>query len=255
MNLKTSLNAISSPASEDGATPCASQDGQTIERYGPAHARASLSRLPGGRVVSTTSATSGPHGKNSSPSDALQSSLENSLRRRLNGSPLYAVTWKPWTTPWGQSLWKPRASARTISGTVIGLWPTLTTPSGGQTVPPGTTMSGIRPDGTKATVTLNNVVIAVYSTLRASDGEKGGPNMSFGAGGCPLPSQVSGIAKSSNAPMENGAGSLHPEFGGWVMGYPAAFLSSAASATRLTQERRRNSSRRRTKLSVQPSNR
>lgn len=32
--------------------------------------------------------------------------------------------------------------------------------------------------------------VAIWSTPRASDGEKGGPNQSFGAGGTPLPSQV-----------------------------------------------------------------
>lgn len=32
--------------------------------------------------------------------------------------------------------------------------------------------------------------MAMWSTARASDGEKGGPNMSFGAGGQPLPSQM-----------------------------------------------------------------
>jgi hypothetical protein len=245
VTLKALPNVISSPGSADGHTPSGLQAGRMTGPSGLEAARANRSLSPGGKAASTMTDTFGLFGRNLSASDALQQSLENNLRRRLNGSPLYAVTWKPWNTPWGQSLWKPRASARTISGTVIGLWPTLTTPSGGQTVPPGTTLTGLRPDGTKAQVTLNNVVIAVYSTLRASDGAKGGPNQSFGAGGCPLPSQVSGIARSSNAPMENGAGSLHPEFGGWVMGYPPAFLSSAASATRLTQERRRNSSKRR----------
>lgn len=39
-------------------------------------------------------------------------------------------------------------------------------------------------------VTLNDAII-LWSTPRASDGEKGGPNQSFGAGGIPLPSQAS----------------------------------------------------------------
>ena len=69
---------------------------------------------------------------------------------RLNGSDLCEVTWKPWATPWGQSLSKPRARVRTTCATDSGLW----------------------------------------ATIRASDGEKGGPNQKFGAGGQPLPAQA-----------------------------------------------------------------
>ena len=36
----------------------------------------------------------------------------------------------------------------------------------------------------------------IWSTPRASDGEKGGPNMSFGAGGTPLPAQAAGMWKT-----------------------------------------------------------
>jgi hypothetical protein len=36
----------------------------------------------------------------------------------------------------------------------------------------------------------DEMVVAGWSTPRASDGEKGGPNMSFGAGGQPLPAQM-----------------------------------------------------------------
>jgi hypothetical protein len=86
------------------------------------------------------------------------------------------------------------------------------------------------------------VEIALWSTVRASDGEKGGPNMSFGAGGSPLPSQVSTVANTSNAPMENGGGSLHPEFAGWELGYPPEWISCAPSETRSIIARRRSSS-------------
>ena len=49
-------------------------------------------------------------------------------------------------------------------------WPSPTTPSGGQTVPPGTTPQGKRPDGTKATVTLQNVASLVgWPTASARD--------------------------------------------------------------------------------------
>src|SRR5690606_19945642 len=106
----------------------------------------------------------------------------------------------------------------------------------------GTTLAGKRPDGTKAQVTLQNVVLSLWSTLRASDGAKGGPNMSFGAGGSPLPSQVSTGANTSNAPTDGGAGSLHPEFAGWELGFPPEWIDCAPSETRSILVRQRSSS-------------
>jgi hypothetical protein len=83
------------------------------------------------------------------------------------------------------------------------------------------------------------VIVAMWSTIRATDGEKGGPNMTFGAGGSPLPSQVSETHRSLNVPTENGAGSLHPEFAGWELGYPPAYLDCAPLATASTKGRRK----------------
>jgi hypothetical protein len=268
-------SAISSPDSVDGRAHFESLAGVTTDLFGPVPVLANLSATQASALVLLTSGTFGLPGITSSRSAALQESLVNRLRQRLNGSVSCEVIWKAWDTPWQQSLSKPRARVRTTFGIAIGLWqtmtsnapardgyneagnsagqvairkillglyPTVTTPSGGQTTPAGTSMSGKRPDGTKAQVTLQNVVLAMWSTIRASDGEKGGPNMSFGAEGSLLPSQVSTVANSSNAPTENGAGSLHPEFAGWVMGYPPEWLSCAPSETLSTRARRPNSS-------------
>jgi hypothetical protein len=256
------------------------QDGQMTDLFGPVPALANLSPSQAKDLGLMTRDTSGLRGTGLSKSDALQQSLENRLRQRLTGSLSCAITWKRWDTPWGQCLSKPRAQVRNTFGIVVGLWPTMTsnaparegyneagnsagqvairkimlalyptatTPSGGQTVPEGTSMSGRKPDGSKAQVTLQNVVIAMWSTIRASDGAKGGPNMSFGAGGSPLPSQVSTVANTSNAPMESGGGSLHPEFAGWEMGYPPEWLSCAPSETPSTRARLPRSSKRLTK--------
>ena len=275
MTCEPTTSAISSPALEDGRARCAWLDGPMNDLFGPAVVPANLSPSQAMDLGLMTRDTSGLIGTGSSSSDVLQRSLENRLRQRLTGSVSCEITWKPWNTPWGQSLWKPRALVRSTFEIVIGLWPTMTsnapardgyneagnsagqvavrkillalyptatTPSGGQTIPEGTSMSGKRPDGSKAQVTLQNVVIAMWSTIRASDGAKGGPNMSFGAGGSPLPSQVSTVANTSNAPMESGGGSLHPEFAGWEMGYPPEWLSCAPSETRSTRARPRNSS-------------
>jgi 16S rRNA G966 N2-methylase RsmD len=232
-----SIKSICSPALADGPGPCASPDGATIARRGPARVRANRSPCPASKKDSTIHATSGPNSATSSRSENLQRCLASNLRTRLDGSPSCEVIWKPWVTPWGACLSRPRALARTITGTAIGLWPTATTQSGGQTLPPGTTLAGRRPDGSKAQVTLQNVVQALWSTLRATDGAKGGPNMSFG--GSPLPSQVFAAGSSSNAPTENGARSLHPAFAGWEMHYPPEWIACAGLETRSTLARRR----------------
>jgi len=112
-----------------------------------------------------------------------------------------------------------------VAAIALALWPTATASDHkSRSASQATLDRNARP--------LREIIFALWSTIRATDGEKGGPNMSFGAGGSPLPSQVSTIANTSNAPTENGAGSLHPEFAGWEMGYPPEWLSCAPSATR-----------------------
>ena len=71
----------------------------------------------------------------------------------------------------------------------LSMWATPDTPSGGRTLPPGTSATGMAPDGRKVTVGLENQA-QMWGTPRGSDGEKGGPNMSFGSGGTPLPAQA-----------------------------------------------------------------
>jgi hypothetical protein len=275
-------SATSSPGLVDGRDHCGSLAGPMIAPSGLAAAPVSLSASQAKASGLLTSGTYGPPGCISSTSAALELSLGSRLQKRLTGSVSCEVTWKAWGTHSQPGLLRPRALVRTTFGIVFGLWPTATTPSGGQTVPAGTSLSGKRPDGTKAQVTLQNIVLAVYptltvndsknnaspsqfkrhtqalnvmavalwSTIRASDGAKGGPNMSFGAGGSPLPSQVSTVANTSNAPMENGGGSLHPEFAGWVMGYPPAWLSCAPSETPSIRARPQPSSKPRAKRST-----
>ncbi|AZO77449.1 hypothetical protein BLM15_07380 [Bosea sp. Tri-49] len=155
---------------------------------------------------------------------------------------------------------------RTISEIVFGLWPTMTSNapakngqneagnSAGQvairkivlalykTVVSSEARQGYQDrsrgkKGSQESLTTQIVNLALWSTLRASDGAKGGPNMSFGAGGSPPPSQVSAAANMSNAPMEDGAGSLHPEFAGWELGFPPEWLSCAPSETPSTRGR------------------
>lgn len=120
-------NATSSPGSGDGVTRSVLPDGPTTDPSGQAHVHVSLSALPGKDSASRTPATCGPSSSALSPSAALQVSLESRLRMQLTGSAWFTVTWKPWVTPWGRCLSRPRALARSTSGIGFG---SLPTPSG-----------------------------------------------------------------------------------------------------------------------------
>lgn len=263
--LSSTHNVISSPDLADGHERFGLPDGLTTNPSGLVPVRANLSASQAKDLGLLIPVTSGRTGNGSSASAALQSSLESRLRQRLTGSVSCEVIWKRWVTPWGQSLSKPRARVRTIFEIVVGLWPTMTSNapardgyneagnSAGQVAirnilialqPTPTVHGNYNRKGLSANSGdgLHTHVLALWSTIRASDGVKGGPNMSFGAGGSPLPSQVSTVASTSNAPMESGGGSLHPEFAGWEMGYPPAWLSCAPSETPSTRDRQRRSS-------------
>jgi len=285
----------------DGPTPSDKPGGPTTDQSGPARVPAKDSRS---RVKGSASKIRGISGQISAvsfASAALQQSLENRLAPLLHGSTSCEVTWKPWATPWGQPLSKPRARERTISEidislwptptvhgdhnrkgasqhsgnglstqvkeVVIGLWPTMTSNapakdgynkagnSAGQVAikkivvgqrPTATASDHKSRSASQATLDRNarprrEIQFAVWSTIRASDGEKGGPNQSFGAGGSPLPSQVSKVASTLSAQTENGGGSLHPQFAGWLLGYGPEFLNCAPSATVSTFVQRRRS--------------
>lgn len=91
-------------------------------------------------------------------SESLSVALAADLMERLgHGSTLYRTTWKTHTTPSGRSLLRARSVGRPISETDCTGWPSPTTPSGGQTVPEGTTATGRTPDGRKVQVTLKDV--------------------------------------------------------------------------------------------------
>jgi hypothetical protein len=232
MTCEASPNVTSSPASADGPTLLDWLDGPTTAPSGPAPAPASRSRSRAKAEVSTTNGTCGPTSFASSVPAGPLSSWESRLRERLAmvGSTECALIWREKTTPAGASIsrlapWTPPISG---SGSTGAPWPTPTslsfkdshqpgncasmnktmalafgpwpTPAaadlaGGRTNPPGTSPTGLRPDGTKAQIGLPAAMkdaASTWSTPRASDGEKGGPNQSFGAGGQPLPAQMHG---------------------------------------------------------------
>lgn len=129
---------------------------------GQALARVNLSARQAKELGLLTSGTYGRLGCISLQSDVLTSSLANKLKQRsaTDGSTLYNLIWKVRVTPAGRSLFRLAASVRRTSGNASISWPTPTTPSGGQKNPAGTSETGRRPDGSKATVTLGNVYMA-----------------------------------------------------------------------------------------------
>ncbi len=122
-------SAISSPAWESGPTRSGVPVGATIDLFGQVPVRANLSARQAQDLGFLTSGTYGRTSTGSSASAALQSSLESRLRARTQtlGSTLYAMTWKPWTTPSGRSRFRLRASVRRTSETDSTGWPTPTT--------------------------------------------------------------------------------------------------------------------------------
>lgn len=169
-NSPDSHNAISSPVSAYGPSPCETQGGPMTGQSGPDHALANLSARQVKEMGLLTSGTYGPPSITLSSSAALQSSLESRLQAKTQilGSTLYALTWKPWVTPSGRPRFRLRASARRISETGSTGWPTPTTRDW--------------KDGAECpNVPINALLgraawLAGWPTPCSQDGPKGGPN-------------------------------------------------------------------------------
>ncbi|HOV05439.1 MAG TPA: hypothetical protein PLG99_13615 [Kaistiaceae bacterium] len=73
----------------------------------------------------------------------------------------------------------------------------------------------------------------LWSTPRASDGEKGGPNQAFSAGGEPLPAMACRHGRQDPETLTDGVPSssasprLNPLFVEWLMGWPAGWTLMA----------------------------
>src|SRR4026209_683898 len=133
-------SVTSSPASAGGPTRSGSLAGLTTERSGPGVGPVNRSRDTAPKLAGTIRATFGLSGASSLRSAALQSSLVNRLKQRLDtaGSIVFALTWKKRTTPSGRVLcplpgparspnprrWRLRASAHSIRASGCGWWPT-----------------------------------------------------------------------------------------------------------------------------------
>lgn len=180
-----SPNATSSQDSPAGDARLGLLDGPTTAKSRRARRRVSRSASPASAPEPPTTGTYGPTYFDSSVPEGPLCSWENRFRQRLAwvGSTESDLIWKVKDTPHGLPVSRLVPSTRRTDATDCGLWPTArTTESHGSKHPPNRT--GGRALNTVATEA------ALWSTIRAPDGEKGGPNQSFGAGGQPLPAQT-----------------------------------------------------------------
>lgn len=147
-------NAISSQEAGCGPSQLDLLDGLTTPHSGRDHAPVSHSRRRGKASEPMIQGICGRTFIASSVHAGPLSSWESRLRERLAmvGSTEFALIWREKTSPQGQSISRLAVSTRHTNGT--------------------------------------GSIGSQWSTPRASDGEKGGPNQSFGAGGQPLPSQM-----------------------------------------------------------------
>lgn len=128
-------NAISSPESAFGPTPCAGQDGPIAALFGQALAPANLSARQAREMGLLTSGIYGRRGSISLASANLASSLVNRLSAEYPkaGSTLFTMTWRHAVTPSRRSVSRLVASGRNTAATGFGSWPTPTkTQAGGQ---------------------------------------------------------------------------------------------------------------------------
>ena len=133
---KDTPSAIFSPESEDGRLRFGWRDGRRISQSGLDHVPVSRFRALDSERAMPINATCGPLFNASSPSAALQRSLENRLRQRMdvNGSPEYVLTWSTWDMVAGVSICRLRASVRRTSDSGFGGWPSPKAQEDGRTL-------------------------------------------------------------------------------------------------------------------------
>ena len=166
--------------------PCCENYGAWVTRLRLAHSQ----RL---KLAQRTSASDGSAWPTA---QALTGGANSQREARGAGGPDLQEMAQNWPTPMagtpaqnGNSAAGNNDFTRRAEELATAMWFTPDVPNGGRTMPKGATITGMKPDGSKAQIGLENQA-KLWGTPRASDAEKGGPNMKFGSGGTPLPAQA-----------------------------------------------------------------
>ncbi len=217
-----------SRASAVGRMRFSSLGGPMSGKSGPDHVPVSRFRALDSARAMPTNDTSGPLFTASSKSAGLQLSLENRLRALMaaSGSPEYVLTWKTQDMPAGVPICALRASGLRISGSDCSGWPTPTKGNAdGSQMAKGASATGRRPDGSKATVSLNHVAtLAGWPTpmagTKATDTYNEAGNTDSGR------KTQSLFPARTDAPA---ALRLNHHFSRWLQGFPSNWSDFAPS--------------------------
>ncbi len=195
--LPSSGSVTSSPALEGGPSPCEWPSGPTTAPSGPAPAPASRFRLPAGVREPPITGTYGPTFSDSSMPEVLASSWVSRLRERLatSGSLEWDLIWRRRAIGGKRWIYRLAPLGRRTSATGCIGWPT---PAERDYRYPNRLPYQDRGGGSKGEQLPNLVALMEgWYTPCSTDGEKGGPGMTFGAGGTPLPAQAAQAAQAA----------------------------------------------------------